>query len=308
MGSARPVAVFGHRGARGLAPENTLGGFALVHRLGLTGVEFDIALTADGIPVVHHDPRLNPAFARDATGQYVDDGAPLLRALSYAEAARYDVGRLRVGTEYAARYPQQVAQDGARIPTLAAALAALGGRDLLIEIKTFPDQPEITAPPEAMAAAAIEVLRAHDAIGRTVLFAFDWRVLRAASILEPALRRCCLTEPDTIAPDTVTGSSLWLDGIDLGAFDGKVPRAVASTGAACWAPFHAVLEQAEVAEAQALGLLVVPWTVNTPEALDRMIGLGVDGVISDRPDLACAAVERHGRKVAPPGFVAAIAR
>ncbi|MCW8307254.1 glycerophosphodiester phosphodiesterase [Acidiphilium sp. PA] len=297
------IAVFGHRGARGLAPENTIGGFAVARACGVTGVEFDVGLTADNVAVVHHDSRLNAAIARDAAGHYVGADAPLLRDLSLAELAAYDVGRLRAGSDYAARYPDQVPCDGAVIPSLTAGLAALRGLDLLIEVKTAPDRPADTATPAAMANAVIEALRAADAIERAVLFAFDWRVLREASVIEPTLRRCCLTEPDTVAQ-----GGLWLDGVELSTFDGKIVQAVAATGAACWAPFHASLEEADVREAQSLGLLVLPWTVNAPEALDRMIGFGVDGIISDWPDRARLAVEHAGCQIAAPGFIAGVGR
>ena len=304
MPSPRPMALFGHRGARGLLPENTLEGFAGIAALDLTGAEFDVGLTADGVAVVHHDPRLNPDVARDADGAWLaPDAAPLLRERTLADLGNFDVGRLRPGSDYAARYPEQKPVEGARIPTLDAVIASLSGRDMLIEVKTFPDRPELTAPPEQMAEAVIACLRRHGALDRTVLFAFDWRVLRAAAAAAPTLRRCCLTEPETIS-----AGSLWLDGCDLGAFGGNLPRAVAATGAVCWAPFHAMLKENEIREAHALGLTVLPWTVNTPEAFDRMIQLGVDGMISDRPDLARAAIGRAGLKVAAAGFVGTIGR
>lgn len=299
--SPRSIALFGHRGARGLRPENTIEGFAAIASLDLTGAEFDVGLTADDVVVVHHDPRLNPDIARDGAGNWLaPEAAPLLRAQRFAELAAYDVGRLRPGSDYAARYPAQAPADGARIPTLDEVIEALAGRDLLVEVKTFPDHPDRTATPERMAAAVIDTLRRHRAIGRTLLFAFDWRVLRAAAAIEPGLRRCGLT-----APDTVEAAPLWLGGIDLDAFGGQLPRAVAALGAVCWAPFHGTLQQSEVREAHALGLLVLPWTVNTAEAFDRMIGFGVDGMISDRPDLARDAIARAGLHLAAPGFVAA---
>lgn len=295
------IGLFGHRGARGLAPENTLAGFRIARQCGVTGVEFDVGLTADGVAIVHHDPRLNPDIARGAIGEWVGTDAPLLLEATLAQLETFDVGRLRHGSEYAARYPEQQPEDGAKIPTLDAALAELAGLDLLIEVKTMPDRRADTAAPRAMAEAVIGALRRAGALQRAVLFAFDWAVLREAQALEPTLRRCCLTAPDTLAE-----GRLWLDGADLAAFGGKIARAVAATGALAWAPFHAALEDADVREAQALGLLVLTWTVNTAEALDRVIGLGVDGIISDRPDLARLAIERAGLRVAAPGLVAAI--
>ncbi|MDD2877087.1 MAG: glycerophosphodiester phosphodiesterase family protein [Acidiphilium sp.] len=298
----KQIALFGHRGARGLVAENTLAGFAAARACGVTGVEFDVGLTADGVTVVHHDPRLNPDIARDQ-GVYVGRDAPRLMDVTYSQIESYDVGRLRAGSAYAARFPDQATTDGARIPKLDAALAVLDGLDLLIEVKTYPDRTDETASPRAMAVAVIAALRRAGAVARGVLAAFDWRVLREASELEPALRRCCLT-----APDTLDQGGLWLDGLDLRAFDGKVVRAVAATGAAGWAPLHASLDPAEVREAQALGLFVLPWTVNTPEAFERMLGFGVDGIVSDRPDWARLAIEHAGLGVAAPGFVAGVGR
>lgn len=297
----RMIALFGHRGARGLLPENTLTGFASVAALDLTGAEFDVGLTADGVAVVHHDPRLHPDHTRDEAGAYLTGDTPLMHETDYTQLEHYDVGRLRAGSDDACRYPEQRPADGARIPTLDETIAALEGRDLLIEVKTFPDRPALTAAPDAMAIEVIAALRRQGAIDRAVLFAFDWRVLRAAAEQEPALRRCCLT-----APETVKAGPLWLDGCVLDEFGGQLPRAVIATGAVCWAPFHATLEETEVREAHALGLRVLPWTVNTAEAFDRMIGFGVDGMISDRPDLARSAIERAGLRIAPPGFVSAI--
>lgn len=299
------IAVFGHRGARGLLPENTLGGFALARRLGLAGVEFDIALTADGVAVVHHDPRLNPDIARDQTGSYVGSDAPLIRELSRKQLESYDVGRLRSGSDYAARYPEQQPQDGAKIPTFADVLEACGPLDLLIEIKTFPDRPDATVAPEMLATAVINALRNAAAIEKTVLYAFDWRVLEAASRLAPELRRSCLT-----APETVERSELWFGATRLGDFEptraGSVPRAVASTGAVVWAPFHKMLDETEIAEAHRLGLSVIPWTVNEDADIDRAIDLGVDGIISDWPDRVQAILGRRGYREAGPGFVSAL--
>ena len=308
MIGAHPIGVFGHRGARGLAPENSLPGFALARDLGLTGVEFDIALSADGTVLVHHDPQLNTEITRDAAGQYLSAPGPLIRDLTADALAAFDIGRAQPGSAYAARYPTQRGLDGVGIPSLDQALGALGTLDLLVEIKTFPDQPELTAAPESMVAAVLAVLRRHQAIERTILFAFDWRVLRIAATLEPGLRRCCLTAPDTTTPVNATGGRLWLDGIELSAFNGQLARAVAATGACAWAPLHSTLDRGACELAQSLGLAVIPWTVNLTPDIETMIALGVDALISDYPDQALAALRRKGRDLAPPGFVAGLRR
>ncbi len=306
MNSAKPFPVFGHRGARGLAPENSLPGFARARDLGLTGVEFDIALSADHVALVHHDPQLSADITRDAAGRYLTAPTPVLHERTASELAVFDIGRAQPGSAYAARYPTQQALDQVPIPTLEQVLGALGPLDVLIEIKTFPDRPTLTAPPEVMAAAVITLLRQHEAIERSVLFAFDWRVLRAAARLEPRLRRCCLTAPDTIAPISATGGRLWLDDLDLAAFGGELARAVAATGACAWAPLHSTLDRRSCELAQSLGLAVIPWTVNLPNDIESMIALGVDALISDYPDRVIARLRREGRDVAPPGFVASL--
>jgi glycerophosphoryl diester phosphodiesterase len=298
------IALYGHRGARGLRPENTLEGFAFARSLGLTGVEFDVGLSRDGVAVVHHDRRLNPDLARDAGGAYLAE-PPRLRDLDYTQINHYDVGRLRPGSDYARRYPAQRPSDDARIPTLDQAIAALDGLDLLIEVKTFPESPADTAPPDRMAAAVIEALRRADGLRRSVLFAFDWRVLRAAATLAPDLRRCCLTAPDTTAADPASGRFIWQD-LDpdyaaSGELGGELPRAVAETGAVWWAPFHATLGADDVAKAHDLGLRVVPWTANEPADIERLLGLDVDGVISDRPDRACLVFKAAGCRILPAG-------
>ncbi|MDP9095142.1 MAG: glycerophosphodiester phosphodiesterase, partial [Pseudomonadota bacterium] len=97
----------GHRFARGLFPENTLEGLAACLRLGLTSFEIDIAITRDGVPVVHHDPALNPNTTRRGS-EWLDATGPLIRDMTLAELAGYDVGRLRPGSAYAAAYTSQV--------------------------------------------------------------------------------------------------------------------------------------------------------------------------------------------------------
>ncbi|MDE1895879.1 MAG: glycerophosphodiester phosphodiesterase [Rhodospirillales bacterium] len=293
------IAVFGHRGARGLVPENTLAGFALAEKLNLTGVELDIAVTADGVPVAHHDPRLNPDFARDSSGAYVGGDAPFISALTFQQISAYDVGRLRTGSAYAKRFAEQAPVAGARIPALEDILAASTKLDFLLELKTYPDQPEATLGTKLMVAEVVRVLRGANRIGNAMLLAFDWRVLEEATVLEPALSRCCLT-----APETVANADVWFGKTRMTAFGGSLPRAVASTGAKAWAPFHESLQMAEMDEAKRLGLEVIPWTVNEAEAIHRMIDFGVDGIISDRPDWVRDILAKRGIEMASPGFVA----
>ena len=108
-----------HRGGAGLWPENTMAAFTRAIAAGADGIELDIHLTRDGKLVVHHDESLKPSIARGPDGAWLRRPTPLLKELTHDEMRAYDIGRLRPGARYAARYPDQVPADGERIPLLA---------------------------------------------------------------------------------------------------------------------------------------------------------------------------------------------
>jgi glycerophosphoryl diester phosphodiesterase len=278
----RSIDVQGHRGARALFPENTLEGFLAAAALGVTAFELDVGLTADGVVVVSHDPALNPHLTRDATGAWLNRQGPLIRALTYADLQHFDVGRLRPGSRTTALFPKQTPIDGARIPTLAGVLAALPQVRFTIEVKTDPRHPDWTAPPPVLADATLAVIDAAGAGARIIIESFDWRVQRHVRHVRPELTLAWLTQAET-----VRDSALWWDGI-IGV--SSVPACVAAEGGPIWAPDAAHLTRAQIQQAHALGLSVLPWTVNQPADMHRLIAWGVDGLISDRPDLALATL------------------
>ena len=165
----------GHRGARGLFPENTLEGFAAALAIGVTTFELDVAMTADGVPVVSHDAAFNPDLVRRTDGTWITAPGPLIRTLRLADLATYDVGRLRPGSAYAAPFADQRPHDGARIPRLADALAVDPVVRFNIEMKTYPDHPDWTVPPERMAEAVIAVAEQIGVTDRITVESFDWR-------------------------------------------------------------------------------------------------------------------------------------
>jgi glycerophosphoryl diester phosphodiesterase len=290
----RRIEVQGHRGARGLFPENTLAGFGGALAIGVDSFELDVAITADGVPVVSHDPALGPDLVRGPDGAWLTARGPLIRALRLAELAAYDVGRLRPGSDYARQFPDQVPQDGARIPTLAEVLAAHPAVRFNIELKTFPAHPDWTVDPATMATAALAVAEAAGAIGRICVESFDWRGPRFLRRLHLGLTLAWLTSPETVA-----NATLWWDGPVPADFGGSVPRAVAAEGGPIWAPHHAELTVELVAEAHELGLAVLPWTVNGATDIRRLLGVGVDGVITDRPDIVRRVLMEEGLAVPP---------
>src|SRR5262245_47620135 len=169
--SASAFDLQGHRGARGLAPENTLEGFALALSIGVSTLELDLGISKDGVVVVHHDIWLNPDTTRGSDGAFLPRRGPALRELTLAELQRYDVGRIRPGTSYAATFPEQRPIDGARIPRLAAVFDLVRRTKahhvrFNMETKMNPSAGTDTADPKTFAAAVLQVVRESGFAGR----------------------------------------------------------------------------------------------------------------------------------------------
>ena len=210
--------------------------------------------------LVTHDPALNPDITRDATGRWVSERVPI-RHLTEAALASYDVGRIRPGSAYAGRFPDQVPVDGARMPTLAAVLALDPAIRVNIELKSQPDS-GMTVEGPVMAAAVADVL--GPAAARVIVQSFDWSGLRHLRQHRPDVALAWLTERAA----------------------GDAAARVVAEGGTTWAPDHESLTRALLDDAHARGLRVIPWTVNDPADMRRLIAWGVDGLITDRPDRA----------------------
>ncbi|HUG54386.1 MAG TPA: glycerophosphodiester phosphodiesterase [Vicinamibacteria bacterium] len=298
----------GHRGARGLAPENTLAAFARALSIGVTTLELDTALTRDGHVVVSHDPTLNPDLTRDAEGRWLGGPGPAIFSLPLAEVQRYDVGRLRPGTAYATRFASAAPADGQRIPKLADvfALARRANNPTVrfnVETKIDPRHPGLTPTPEAFADAVIAAVRGEGMASRTTVQSFDWRTLRHVRKVAPEIRTVCLTVQNPGDDNVQTGQpgpSPLLGGLDVDDFGGSVPRLVQAAGCAVWSPHARSVTPALVAEARGLGLKVVPWTVNETGDMEALIAAGVDGIITDYPDRLRTVALRRGLAVPAP--------
>jgi glycerophosphoryl diester phosphodiesterase len=296
----------GHRGARGLAPENTLAAFAKALQIGVTTLETDLAVTKDGAIVLSHDPVLNPDIVRAPDGTWLAAPGPAIHSLTLAELRAFDVGRIKPGTKYAQRFGRQTPADGARIPTLAElfTLAQASGKSprFNIETKLSPEKPGETPDPGTFVRLVVEAVRAAKLTSRTTLQSFDWRTLRIARRAAPEIATACLTYEATLR-DAVDAEgrrpSPWLAGLDPLDYAGSVPRLVAAAGCGIWSPQFKEISSASVAEAHALGLKVVPWTVNAEAEMARVIDLGVDGLITDYPDRARSVMQAKGIALPP---------
>ena len=280
-----------HRGGRALFPENTLPSFANALSMGVNTLELDIGVTSDGTIVVSHERGLNPDLARNADGVYVaPPGTPFVR-LRLEEVKKYDVGQIRPGSRYAAQFPDQHAVPGTPIPALREVFDLVrksGDRNvrLNIETKIDPHHPDESPDPERFVALLLDFLKAEKFADRVMIQSFDWRTLQRIQKLAPAIPTVYLTlQKGSGATIFLDKASDWTTGFNPAEHGKSVPGAIKAAGGAIWSPYFGDVDPGLIAESHRLGLAVVVWTVNKPADMVRMIDMGVDGIISDRPDL-----------------------
>jgi glycerophosphoryl diester phosphodiesterase len=304
VAAARPAGAFdlqGHRGARGLAPENTLPAFAIALSLGVTTLELDTGITKDGVVVISHDPELNPDITREMSGKWLEKRGPAIQSLTFAGLQQYDVGRIKPGTNYAKQHPEQRPVDGTRIPKLVDlfALVKRSGNTrvrLNIETKISPLDPGQTPDPETFARTLVSTVRQEGMTARVSIQSFDWRTLQVVQRIAPEIPTVYLSaqqrSPDNIAAGNPAGSP-WTAGFQY-RDHGSIPKMITAAGGAIWSPYHGDLHDDALREARSLGLRVVVWTVNDPSQIRNMLDQGVDGIISDRPDLVRRIMAERG--------------
>ena len=270
--------VHGHRGCRGLRPENTLTGFLYALSLGVDVIEMDVVVSADKQVVVSHEPWLNPSICLDPNGRPIGSGAAHdfnLYQMPYAEISRCDCGTLQHSG-----FPAQLTAPGYK-PLLKEVLTTLelAARHLncklvgySIEIKSSPEEDGVfhPAPPEFLR-LVVAVLEAAQVLSRTTILCFDARVLRLVRQQFPQLATCLLVE----------AGLPWQASIrDLGF----IPNTFGPD-------FSSVTEAAVRSLRESFPKLrLVPWTVNEPYDMRLLLGLGVDGLTTDYPDRLLAVL------------------
>jgi glycerophosphoryl diester phosphodiesterase len=218
--------VHGHRGTRGARPENTLAAFEYAIAAGADGIELDIAATRDDVLVVTHDPRL-------------EDGTPV-RKLECTEVRR--------------RVPA--------IPALSEvlALACRGSFVFNIEVKSFPDGPELAPGPDEFVRLVLGEIDRAGVRGRSMVQSFDFRLLHSIRRLAPEIPRGALFERG--------------EDLTAAAYEGEAGISVPE--------FHLVTAE-NVRAAHEAGLEVFTWTPNDPAEWCVLMDAGVDAIITDDP-------------------------
>ncbi len=307
VGVAPQLDIQGHRGARGLAPENTLPGFEIALDLEVSTLELDLHFSADGRVVVWHDPAVDrekcglapgaPPDVPDPDDVLIPDEDLMIRNLEVAQLSWYRCDRNPAQN----RYPEQqavataLAGDDFRIVTLAevfdfvAAYASSEAKterqrraamsvEFNIETKRKPDRPETIgdgfdgASPGPFESAVLADVAERSLTSRVVIQSFDHRSLWAVRSVDTDIRLAALSVREPVDHD-----------------------ALAARGASIWSPNFDAVTEASLAAARAAGLRVIPWTVNDPDDMARLIDLGVDGLITDRPDLLVDLVGTRGQ-------------
>jgi glycerophosphoryl diester phosphodiesterase len=277
---SQTILVHAHRGGRAYRPENTLASFHYGIEVGADVLELDLAVTKDNVLVVSHSPFLtqpepdDPHAKAALSGERHCDGLPLppgtpIHALTLAQLKQYDCGAHTL-----AAFPHQVAVPGTKIPTFDEVLdlAPKGKFEFNVETKIFPNHPELTPSPEEFVRMINEAVVRHGQESRVILQSFDFRTLHAMRVLNPKIRLSALF-----------GASRY-DAM-MGIHEpGKSFAGIAKqSGAEILSPDQSLVTPEEVAMAHAMGLEVVPYTVNDAADWRRMADAKVDAIITDDP-------------------------
>ncbi len=274
----------GHRGARGLAPENTWPAFEIALQKGMNVLELDTVLTAEGDLVIHHDTDTNPKICRNGDGSAMESKP--VRQLTVAQLKQLDCGVLKHGD-----FSEQVPRPGTRLITLSEFFRAVKEYEkknksaLPVMFNIEAKFPKGAAPDAAelrlFAATLLKQIKEAGVEKRTTLQSFRIEILPVIKELNPAMRTSALFEPSKWQ-----GLRMYL-GLGSGIRRDIIDAAVAAR-ADIISPYKLYANNDFVRDAHARGLAVIPWTVNDPSEIEALLARGVDGIISDYPDRLAA--------------------
>lgn len=285
-----------HRGGRGETTEASLRGFAKAIELGVTTIEFDVELTEDGQPVVWHDPTIEPGKCSDTAPAFPGDleypyVGKLVHDLTLAQIHTLDCGK---------RLPDFPDAEVVRGNTIAVlpevfALADSYRADIRynIETKVAADKPAESAGPQQFVDVILAAVRAAGKVDRVDIESFDWRTLPMVRRADPSIPLVALWDEQTWVP-----GSPWLAGINP-AVVGDPLIGARVVGAHIASPDYALVDKAFVDRAHALGLEVIPWTVDDAADMRQQIADGVDGLITDYPTRLRGVLQELGMPLPP---------
>lgn len=259
------IEVQGHRGCRGLLPENSLPAFDKAIELGVHTLELDLAVSKDGIVVVSHEPYMSRTICQKSDGSEIlfeEDRLYNLYQLTFEEIQAFDCG-----TKFHERFPNQKLISASK-PSLAQVFDLAESKNpnikYNIEIKAQPDYDNIFTPePAEFVQLVIEQINKYDVFERTNLQSFDLRILEEVKRQAPTMAVAVLIDDNENIIEKSSALSF-------------TPEIIS--------PYFQLLNQEEVKMLQSDGFQVIPWTVNDVSDMRRMIDYGVDAIITDYPD------------------------
>lgn len=286
-GGENLIRVVGHRGARGVLPENSMIGFDFSLFIGVPLLEFDVVLTADNVPIITHNHRLHAPSFRDADGLFLTGEEPKVSSLTFEQIQQFDIGRLDGHSAYGQRFRDQAQLDGVRVPRLMDLLDLIdrpeyGDACLMLELKSDPDFAHDALYRENFVSRVLQDVRTTGLSSRAVLHSFDWNLLEECQRQAPDMPSSYLTQLPDNADDVGEDSSKAVCPDFRGRCD-DIPLLVKQAGGSLWCPYYADVTAESVALAKELSLCVAVWTVNEHEDIGRMIDLRVDAIVSDYP-------------------------
>jgi glycerophosphoryl diester phosphodiesterase len=285
-----------HAGGRGQATGESLRAFAKSLELGVSTLELDINVSKDRQPLVWHDPIIDPqqcddtgpAFAGDPSYPYV---GKLIHDLTLAQIRTLNCGKPN------SQFPGAEVVRGNKIAILpdVFALADSYRADVRynIETKVAADRRAISADPQEFVDVVLAAVRAAGKVDRVEIQSFDWRTLPLVHQAEPSIPLSALWSEDTWVPD-----SPWLAGVNPAAV-GDPAIGARLVGANILSPAYPLVDKSLVGRAHALGLSVLPWTVDDADDMRALIADGVDGIITNYPAVLRAVLAELGMPLPP---------
>lgn len=304
-----------HRGGLGMTTESTLEGFAKAIELGVTTLELDTQVTEDGAVVVTHDRQIHHEKCRDTGPVIADDPEYPYVGKYITDLTLEQVQSVECGYEQLAGHPHQEVVTGPMVELKD--VFALAGQyrskkiRFNIETKVEAAAPEETAPREYFVQRVYEEIVDADMLKRTTIQSFDWGALMEMHRIAPDMPLVALTNEDFLQvgqPD----ASPWLGGIDVDDHAGDFVSAAGSIeGVVALSPVHGSPQDGSISDpryefyvteemveaAHARGLKVIPWTVDDPGTVAALMDMGVDGVITDYPNMVRDLMEQRGMRL-----------
>ncbi len=291
------VKIYGHRGARGDLPENTLDSFKYLFDNKINAFETDVLISKDLFPVINHDFRLNPALTKDSDGSWIKNNDIKIFDLTYEQLSKFKIGSVDKKTKYGKKFNNQKSLGENIIPKLSDLLELTSNYisdDLIInlEIKSTPVESNLTPPPNVMAKLIIDEVNKTELKDKVIYSSFDWRVLREIKNIDNKISRAYLTSE---FKGKVYDKSPWLDFMPLYDSDSReLPRLIKTLGGKAWHPKRTDINKDIIRMAHEEGMSVCVWTVNEEYEMLKMIYYEVDGIITDYPLRLKSLCEREG--------------